>query len=61
MVAFCGVKLHDKFKLQTRPREFKLDVRCGEGYFVGIKWRISEFWIATKDGIYKTSAARGVG
>ena len=61
MDAFCSVKVHCKFNLQARPWDFKLDGRWGEGYFVGVKWSVGESWTATKDGIFKTSAVRGVG
>ena len=58
MVAFCSVKVHCKFNLQARLRDFKLDGRWGEGYFVAVKWSVGESWTATKDGIFKTSAVR---
>ena len=51
-------KFIKQFHLNARPRDFKLDVRWSEGYFMGIVWRTGESRIATKVGAYTKSAAR---
>ena len=50
---FVRVKLHDKFKLQTRPREFKLDVRCGEGISWESNGELASFGLRPKMGSTK--------
>ena len=60
IVAF-GEKVHYRVNLKSLPKEYKLEGRWGEGFFMGIKWRTGESWIATADGIVKTSAIRRVG
>ena len=60
MVEF-GEKVHYKINLKSRDKEYKLESRWGEGFFMGIKWRTGESWIATNEGICKTSVVRRVG
>ena len=60
MVEF-GEKAHHRFNRKALTKEYKLDGRWYEGYFMGIKWRTGESWIATSGGILKASAIRRVG
>ena len=60
MVQF-GEKVHYRINLKSLPKEYKLEGRWGEGFFMGIKWRTGESWIAIVDGITKASAIRRVG
>ena len=60
MVEF-GEKVHYRINPKGQSRDAKLEPRWGEGYFVGIKWRTGECWVATAGGILKASAIRRVG
>ena len=60
MVAF-GEKVHYRINRKTLTKEYKLDGRWCEGYFMGVKWRTGESGIATSGGICKASAIRRVG
>ena len=60
MVEF-GEKVHFRMNQKAWPREYKLEARWGEGFWMGVKWRTGEQWIATTEGICKTSAIRRVG
>ena len=60
MVAF-GEKVHYRINRKALTQEYKLDGRWSEGYFMGVKWRTGESWIATGGGICKASAIRRVG
>ena len=60
MVEF-GEKVHYRVNMKSLPKEYKLEGRWGEGFFMGVKWRTGESWVATTEGIVKTSAIRRVG
>ena len=60
MVEF-GEKVHYRVNLKSLSHQYKLEGRWGEGFFMGIKWRTGESWIATDGGIVKASAIRRVG
>ena len=60
MVAF-GEKVHCRINRKALTKEYKLDGRWYEEYFMGVKWRTGESWIATSGGILKASAIRRVG
>ena len=60
MVEF-GEKVPHRINRKALTKEYKLDGRWGEGYFMGVKWRTGESWIATSGGICKARAIRRVG
>ena len=59
MVAF-GEKVQCRINRKALTKEYKLDGRWYEEYFMGVKWRTGESWIATSGGILKASAIRRV-
>ena len=60
MVEF-GEKIHYRLNVKDWDRKYKLEGKWGEGFFMGVKWRTGESWVATPCGIAKTSAIRRVG
>ena len=60
MVEF-GEKVPHRINRKALTKEYKLDGRWDEVYFMGVKWRTGESWIATSGGICKARAIRRVG
>ena len=46
--------------MKARSKEEKLEVKLGEGFFLGKWWRIGEAVIGTKDGILRAGTIRRV-
>ena len=60
MVEF-GEKVHYRFNPKSKPKEAKLEVKWGEGFFLGKWWRTGEAVIGTQDGILRAGSIRRVG
>ncbi len=55
-----GEKVHYRFE-ERRGKENKLDVKWGEGFFLGVRWRTGEMIVGNAEGIHKASAIKRVG
>ena len=58
-MAEFGEKVHYRFEKKTLTN--KLDVKWGEGFFLGKWWRTGEAVIGTQDGILRAGSIRRVG
>ena len=56
-----GEKVHYRYNLKARSKDEKLEVKWGEGFFLGKWWRSGEAVIGTKDGILRAGTNRRVG
>ena len=56
-----GEKVHYKFNKKIRPKDDKLEINWGEGFFLGKLWRTGEAAIGTRGGIVKAATIRRVG
>ena len=60
MVEF-GEKVHYRFNPKAKAKDEKLEVKWGEGFFLGTWWRTGEAVIGTPEGILRAGTIRRVG
>ena len=56
-----GEKIHYRENIKARPKQNKLEVRWGEGYYMGRWWRTGEAVVGTAAGILRAGTVRRVG
>ena len=56
-----GEKVHYRLNLKNKPQQEKLEVRYGEGFYLGRWWRTGEAIVGTSEGVFRAGTVRRVG
>ena len=56
-----GEKVHYKLNTKGKGKDEKLEIKWGEGFFLGKWWRTGEAVIGTSNGVIRAGTIRRVG